>query len=1821
MAVARSLIEVMDGSPNRRLEEGANFKSVNQATAINGLLGVAASPVAVPLGFVDSTSQSLEGAKNIITKPIRSFIDLETDYLNDQTFGNLIGKLSPAVGELYQRNGEAYRTTADVATLFVGAGVISAGVRGTTKVGPLINAKTTVGKGLALPTNFVAALPKKGLETLPQTKFGKLLLGDFDKIEKARENLRDYTKAAIDEGFELADLRTNPGVQEAERILRNTALVQNSREALGIELLIHAGMNESDLVSPDGMSVTDHIKWGIVGVGIGAGVGRLQYGSFVRTMNNEAGELIKAQRSSLGIEPVGDLPTRLVSGGSTQNLLKGRLGAKDLTGEAKGNLEELEAKFKAGTMDTIKKLGKTEPFPNAHSFNMNDTQAELANDWVTLRPQDAGGIVSFNSLPTGRILDLNPDDTRELLTSRIKALENSSDGPSPDAVNRLIEIEQELKRQNRRLKELPTARQINNEAPDSTPLPELRAAKKKATADIKDQKDRINKLKAERQKIEFAEHRRTSMSEQDKINLMKATEELETFENTNSYILDVDGTVADFANYKDTVWTTPFIIKNTEGKSGKVFRNPDVAGDQLSSFGEVKLKNSIKIMSNKKITSSYAMFQSAIDDSSKLAKKLIENNNTKGLGGFADELVKSVSKSSNYIARDLQIELLQKFGREEDFAKVKTALENRFKMPIEDKIQELQLESLSKKFDEYTSHVKKSGDQDVTPLDMSRRLNLKMHDSDWDDATALFDMFEGMRQSQTNFRNFKTFGDFKNQLDVFAVSRIHGSGGNIDVPIIGNNHKIKKDSRPLSFVQDNRVNDVHNSVTTAVAAQVFHRAKIEKARRAAEVYAPKIGEKTGFTPTVTRMYDVLDSLEETQLLKEEILKAVGGQERLRAAEGSQSKLAALANSLIPTQRSFQASEVRGMRETSNVADQVYKVQQAATTDIFTPNEIMFNKFRGKKNRVSQDSFLVYLNSRSMGWNVSNKTKSFGKTLLESDAHNKKLLLKTLPKDQVEEITKGDFFEMPDIGQLQKGKYVPVKITKEADEMLSLMRDYNQMVQLDKNPGRHARGFEVWEPNQWDLPPAFASDKEVVFLRKGVAGDIVEAVFDKSLSGAQAKAQKRMGEDKTLHQISRQHAEEFFGDKVNRFMSSEAITKSGLNPKTGNAAVAGMKRWITDSINNTAKTAIYNYFEPEFRYLETMADLNKSKSAAVNNKERHSVFDTLQDTLLNNKSRATGNFAIKAQDTADEWLNKGFTGVMNSANDAFNSLVKSGDMSSSKRLQQYEKELGYNPLTLGLEAAGVGTNRTFDDFSRRVAAYAGFMTLQLQNWAHFTVTLSTLPSVLPAVIKEFAIRDGESLMDWRRRSGSIVDLFSDPTAPSVSAGKWMIESASIGMTKEGRKIIEEGSKRGNMHAPSVELSKHLSQGGSGFKDSKEWKKVSDFLTWPTNWSEKIYRQNSYALGYKLAKQMDPTLSEDSLHSFANNLANKAAGDYRTVEKPEQFHGAIGNQLGLFQTFFTNYWQRVIGNIEKGDKKALAVQAATQASVFGVETVPGYNVFNSMFSSYDGSVSPQDQLASAYGIEMSEALLTGPVWSIPRLWGSEGIALYSPGDTNVQRAPGITSVTRVPVVNMIRKAWGAADEVVTTNAAVDGFMSGRRAMEIIPNATIFRPGRGMIDVINGYTSDRSGHVLDADTREDMFEIITRLAGAKPLVQNRVEKALFRDRVGERKNKKLSDRMGRDFVSQLRANDGELTEAMLIDFVKQYEGALSNPKGLKTKIARLVKKANTDKASATAVELYKSILNQDSSNKFSQKQTRKLMQLIIADPELTYALSQLD
>lgn len=261
----------------------------------------------------------------------------------------------------------------------------------------------------------------------------------------------------------------------------------------------------------------------------------------------------------------------------------------------------------------------------------------------------------------------------------------------------------------------------------------------------------------------------------------------------------------------------------------------------------------------------------------------------------------------------------------------------------------------------------------------------------------------------------------------------------------------------------------------------------------------------------------------------------------------------------------------------------------------------------------------------------------------------------------------------------------------------------------------------------------------------------------------------------------------------------------------------------------------------------------------------------------------------------------------------------------------------------------------------------------------------------------------------------------------------------------------------------------------------------------NWS----RQISHFIGLELA-DYHGIVGLEARHNFARKVANDAIANYDPLNRPEIYQSAFGSMYGLFLSYAQNYYQRLFRWMEAGDYKAVGINLAAQASMFGFMGLPGARALADLIGNEEDGDGLLDGIYKRFGPATGAVVANGGFNQLVTLFGLPPVALHTRGDANF-RSPALSFATTgtipLPIGLEVVK-----DITVGTFQAVGALVnpaipnSGRYAAENLARNMPSRMLRGAISVMaaDGQEADAYGNLMSEN--QNLAETVYRFLGLR-------------------------------------------------------------------------------------------------------------------------------
>ncbi|PHQ81740.1 MAG: hypothetical protein COB66_01325 [Coxiella sp. (in: Bacteria)] len=318
-----------------------------------------------------------------------------------------------------------------------------------------------------------------------------------------------------------------------------------------------------------------------------------------------------------------------------------------------------------------------------------------------------------------------------------------------------------------------------------------------------------------------------------------------------------------------------------------------------------------------------------------------------------------------------------------------------------------------------------------------------------------------------------------------------------------------------------------------------------------------------------------------------------------------------------------------------------------------------------------------------------------------------------------------------------------------------------------------------------------------------------------------------------------------------------------------------------------------------------------------------------------------------------------------------------------------------------------------------------------------------------------------------------------------------------------------------------------------KDVKAWssridgvqKNLANLANTGEKWTgNKLAEEFNRFVAADVMKQMtDVAVSRNLMSSkeqlaYINTFVNRTQGNYLASQRPMMFQGAIGQAIGLFQTYQFNLMQQLLRHVGEGHAKDTMTLLALQGTIHGMNGLPGFNAINtSLLGNASGNKEHRDAFDAVYGIAGKEAgdwLMYGMASNALGLIDPDlKINLYTRGDINPRHVTIVpTNPVDVPIYAASTKFF--ANLFTTAKKLAAGGDISTTLLQGIEHNGLSRPLAGLAQTLQGianpvnasYSTSNRGNVIASN---DLLSLanLGRMVGGKPLDEAIAIDAVYR------------------------------------------------------------------------------------------------------------------
>lgn len=601
------------------------------------------------------------------------------------------------------------------------------------------------------------------------------------------------------------------------------------------------------------------------------------------------------------------------------------------------------------------------------------------------------------------------------------------------------------------------------------------------------------------------------------------------------------------------------------------------------------------------------------------------------------------------------------------------------------------------------------------------------------------------------------------------------------------------------------------------------------------------------------------------------------------------------------------------------------------------------------------------------------------------------------------------------------------------------------------------------------------------------------------------------------------------------------------------------------------------FREQVKAAQARASIAKgAQSQGAGNRFSPSNFRTVHDYYLEallGRSKSShpgsiiGGFSRHAEGILDrglEWAagptSAAWRSVMNRL--ARSSFLFDDSKAAREDFSNLTRELGpYMPFKSAVELGearmrGV-TPPTMAKITGEINRFTAAITLRFLEVAHPVMNLAGILNAAPAVIRNMTPRTGETAEQFSARIGHAAIIFNLPDGKQIGTldmtklfnravrGAWSRTSHADFdyMMQRGfiTQEVAEFHRQFGVITASREFEGLLGSAQQGARTLGRW------TTAMSDKSEDFSRSIGHFIGLEVADLLG-IVGRDRRHTFAHDVANKMIANYDPHNRAEVFQGAFGSMVGLFQSFAHNYYGRLFRYVEQKDMRAFMTQYATQAALFGITGVTGYQQVSDYINwASDGERRLDAGAHGSFPPIVADFISNGAISQLPRIFGGEAVNLYDRGDTSV-RLPGLTPGATPAGLAAMTKIVGGFIEGISAFWKENPGLTSTRMAEILSNMVVNRPLAGMIEqgFANGNDVDQYGQIT-SETRSGL-EAAYRIIGLRSQRQSMELQAYYSDKRAQEISASKQERLRLRTRAALREGREDLLPGIWEEYVAQ-------------------------------------------------------------------------
>lgn len=700
-----------------------------------------------------------------------------------------------------------------------------------------------------------------------------------------------------------------------------------------------------------------------------------------------------------------------------------------------------------------------------------------------------------------------------------------------------------------------------------------------------------------------------------------------------------------------------------------------------------------------------------------------------------------------------------------------------------------------------------------------------------------------------------------------------------------------------------------------------------------------------------------------------------------------------------------------------------------------------------------------------------------------------------------------------------------------------------------------------------------TDESKVYGSKNMG--VVVANTEADLAKKVAALQKSMGDKISI--ISKESVEDY--KKAQEIYDADfAITDNVVDSTIANRGVLWdvMPEYndniVQEMINSQVRSKVNldrGYMalamEKQISQLKLMEKVYIPKNAIDQSKNRAATGPWGQaiNTMLNIPQAGKHEWYLGAQNMVSDAIGKAYSTVKTLSR----SIDDKSTVEEFERINKYLEATGlpqpYNQVEDYIKLNSNVSSTDLSGFVSKLNQAASTIMLRLDQTQAIVNAVSMPIMLFPEMARLKNYIKEENLGKLKNMTTTkLAEGLEEPTNMKLFWGAAQeFASGKIGRDESVLKVIDEMTDQGIIGTTLRDFQEAADSFTLSYKVDESFvgnavKKGVNFLAKPADFSEEFVKFTAARSAQKILELTD--LPEKAKWAIVRNFVDKVHGNYVSSQRPTLFKGFAGQAIGLFQTYQFNLYQRLFSHLGEDGKKAAYKMIATQAGIFGAQSLPGFQLLNDHIASksedygniYSGA-------KNALGDELSEWIIYGTGSNITKpIPGLGGIDLYSRGDLT-PRTPILipTSFEEIPAYSMTKKAITSFGNAMSKSvAAISGGEPealGTIMLEALAHNGLNRPLAGVSQLALGYRTTNQGKLISTYDDDDnyLWTAATKAIGAKTLDEGIAVNQYYRAMKYKTARMEKLESLGQSFKDIVRSNDGNLSGEIYGTFLEDY------------------------------------------------------------------------